>query len=61
MGSRDSDLGRDVGLSISGCSSEIFCFLFQDLDLKSQLSEEVLDVGTVSPDLDSPQCKVSAV
>ncbi|XP_066059530.1 centrosomal protein of 164 kDa isoform X2 [Chamaea fasciata] len=27
------------------------------LDLKRQLSEEVLEVGTVSPDLDSPECK----
>ncbi|XP_063274072.1 centrosomal protein of 164 kDa isoform X2 [Prinia subflava] len=27
------------------------------LDIKGQLSEEVLDVGTESPDLDSPKCK----
>lgn len=62
-GEGDSELCWDSGLSISGCSSETdpFCFLFQGSGLKSQLSEEGSAVGTVSPGLDSPECKVSAV
>lgn len=50
-----------VSGSLLAHQTDPFCFLFQDLDLKSQLSEEGLDVGTVSPELESPECKVSAV
>ncbi|XP_066059533.1 centrosomal protein of 164 kDa isoform X5 [Chamaea fasciata] len=62
-GSFDFELSKASGVSsceqdlpVSKCSSREVVQPV-GLDLKRQLSEEVLEVGTVSPDLDSPECK----
>ncbi|KAI1230706.1 centrosomal protein of 164 kDa, partial [Lamprotornis superbus] len=59
-GSFDFEASRASGceqdLPVSKCSDQEVVQSV-GLDLKRQLSEEVLDVGTVSPDLDSPECK----
>ncbi|XP_053853036.1 centrosomal protein of 164 kDa isoform X2 [Vidua macroura] len=46
--------GCEQDLPVSKCSDHE---VVQPVGLKSQLSEELLGLGTVSPDLDSPECK----
>ncbi|XP_053819391.1 centrosomal protein of 164 kDa isoform X2 [Vidua chalybeata] len=46
--------GCEQDLPVSKCSDHE---VVQPVGLKSQLSKELLGLGTVSPDLDSPECK----
>ncbi|TRZ15892.1 hypothetical protein HGM15179_011240 [Zosterops borbonicus] len=62
-GSFDFELSKASG--VSSCEQDLpvsKCSNYEvvqpvGLHIKRQLSEEVLEVGTVSPDLDSPKCK----
>lgn len=56
-----SNLSGALAKPVHACQTPILFFLLQDLAFQSRFSEQVLDVGVLSPVLDSPVCKVSAL